>query len=122
MSRVTHFEISADDPVKMRAFYQNVFGWNVTKWEGPIDYWLASTGDPESTGIDGALWPNALTHGTVVTVEVENLDAAVEKVQRHRGEIITEKTTITGIGYQIHCKDIERNIIGIHQTDPNAGE
>ncbi len=41
MPRVVHFEINADDPERAAKFYQNVFGWKIKKWEGPIDYWLA---------------------------------------------------------------------------------
>jgi predicted enzyme related to lactoylglutathione lyase len=36
MPRVQHFEISANDPEKVAAFFENVFGWKVTKWEGPV--------------------------------------------------------------------------------------
>lgn len=33
MPRVQHFEISANDPEKLAAFYEKVFGWKITKWE-----------------------------------------------------------------------------------------
>ena len=55
MKRVVHFEISADDPERAADFYRNVFGWEIAKWEGPIDYWLITTGDEKYPGIDGAL-------------------------------------------------------------------
>jgi predicted enzyme related to lactoylglutathione lyase len=38
MPRVVHFEIAANDPDKAAAFYQEVFGWKITKWEGPQEY------------------------------------------------------------------------------------
>ena len=36
MLRVVHFEIESNDPGKAAAFYQDVFGWKVIKWEGSI--------------------------------------------------------------------------------------
>lgn len=122
MSRVTHFEISADDPEKMVEFYKQVFGWEINKWEGPAEYWLVSTGDPDSPGIDGAIFnPGELFSGTVNTVEVENLDDALERIKQSGGEILTEKNVIPGVGYHTYCKDIEGAIFGIMQSDPQAG-
>src|SRR5262249_26811586 len=40
MPRVIHFEISADDPQRAADFYARVFGWKITKWDGPQPYWL----------------------------------------------------------------------------------
>jgi predicted enzyme related to lactoylglutathione lyase len=37
MSRVIHFEISADDPQRASDFYTRVFGWAFQKWNGPED-------------------------------------------------------------------------------------
>lgn len=42
--RVVHFEISADEPERTVKFYTSVFEWTVNKWEGPMDYWLLTTG------------------------------------------------------------------------------
>ena len=44
MPRVVHFEISADDPERVVNFYKDAFGWNINKWEAPMDYWLVQTG------------------------------------------------------------------------------
>ena len=47
MSRVIHFEIHADNPERAIAFYSGLFGWQFKKWEGPMLYWLITTG-PDS--------------------------------------------------------------------------
>ena len=44
MPRVVHFEITAEDPDRAAGFYSQVFGWELTKWEGPMEYWLITTG------------------------------------------------------------------------------
>ncbi len=45
MPRVVHFEIYADQPERAIKFYQDVFGWNFQKWNGPYDYRLVTTGE-----------------------------------------------------------------------------
>ncbi len=55
MPRVVHFEIHADDPERAVKFYQNVFGWELTKWGGPHEYWVIKTGPDGSLGINGGL-------------------------------------------------------------------
>ena len=37
-------------------FYQTLFGWKFQKWDGPMPYWLISTGEGEP-GINGGLMP-----------------------------------------------------------------
>ena len=55
MARVVHFEIPVDNPDRAVKFYTDVFGWKIEKWEGPIDYWLITTGEENEPGINGAL-------------------------------------------------------------------
>ena len=44
MPRPVHFEIPTDNPDRAIAFYAAVFGWTFQKWEGPMPYWLITTG------------------------------------------------------------------------------
>jgi hypothetical protein len=121
MPRVVHFEISTNDPEKVVVFYKNVFGWNVTKWEGPQEYWLVETGEPEEPGINGGISrPNEVLTGTVNTIGVSDIDAYIEKVKQNGGEIIVEKHAIPGVGYNAYCKDVEGTLFGIHEEDPAA--
>ena len=55
MGRVIHFEIPVDNPDQAVEFYTQVFEWKIETWEGPQEYWLATTGPREEPGIDGAL-------------------------------------------------------------------
>ena len=122
MNRFTHFELATGDLEKTAAFYRDVFGWQIQKWEGPVDYWLVTTGDESTRGINGGLMPaGGDFSGTVNTIEVDDIDAAIAKVQEHGGEIILEKDSIPGIGYQAYFKDNAGIVVGLHQADPNAG-
>ncbi len=123
MPRVVHFEITGNDPEKVADFYRKVFDWKINKWEGPQEYWLVDTGDPSSPGINGGIFkPKEPFIGTVNTVEVSNLDEYVEKVMANRGQVVTDKITIPGVGYLIYCKDVEGVVFGMMQSEPTAGQ
>jgi len=122
MNRFTHFEFATRDFEKTAEFYRAVFGWQVEKWEGPVDYWLVSSGDESTPGINGGLMPaEGDFTGTINTVEVEDIDAFIPKVLAQGGEIIMEKHAIPSVGYQAYFKDNTGIIVGLHQADPNAG-
>ena len=118
MSRVVHFEIPADDPGRAVKFYTKVFGWKINKWEGGMDYWLVTTGDRSTPGIDGAIMQRSEMARTVVnSIDVLSVDDFIRKVTKNGGKVVTPKTPIPGIGYFAYCKDTEGNMFGILQPD-----
>lgn len=119
MGRVVHFELSVDDPERAVAFYTEVFGWTVEKWEGPQDYWLVSTG--EGPGIDGAIMPREEGwQPTVNTIDVEDVDAATERVTAAGGSVVMPKHAIPGVGYFAYCQDAAGITFGMMQSDTSA--
>ena len=121
MGRVVHFEITADDPQRASRFYQDVFGWQVQKYDGPIDYWLATTGQEGEAGIDGAIMPREGTQHTILTIAVDDFDAAIRMVEQAGGKQASEKSNIPGVGDFCYATDSEGNMIGILQPVPPAG-
>src|SRR4051794_34547938 len=93
MGRVVHFEIHAGDPERAANFYRLVFGWSITKWDGPVDYWLVGTGPDNEPGIDGAILQRRgeidglAVIAYVCTIDVTSLDETVEKVAAAGGDI-----------------------------------
>jgi len=121
MSRVVHFELAADDPERAVSFYSNVFGWKVDKWDGPEDYWLATTGDKSEPGIDGAIMRRSEHMPPVVnTIGVSSVDDTVAKITANGGQVVAPKMAIPGVGYLAYCVDTEGNTFGIMQSDPSA--
>ena len=121
MNRFTHFELVTDDYEKTAAFYRDVFGWQVQKWDGPVEYWMVNTGDTSTPGINGGLMKaGGPFTGTVNTLEVEDLDAVLKKVKANGGEIVFDKDLIPGVGYLAYVKDNAGIIIGIMQPLPNS--
>jgi hypothetical protein len=59
--------------------------------------------------------------GTINTVEVEDIDAALQKILANGGEIVLPKDVIPGVGYQAYFTDNTGILMGVHQADANAG-
>ena len=45
MNGFAYFELATGDVEKAAALYRLAFGWQIKKWDGPIDYWLINFGD-----------------------------------------------------------------------------
>jgi predicted enzyme related to lactoylglutathione lyase len=120
MPKIIHFEISADDPARASAFYERVFGWSITKWEGPVDYWLVNTSDPERSSINGAIRQRLSDETTVNTVDVSSIDEFTKRIVDAGGHVVASKSVIPGVGYHAYCADTEGNLFGIMQQDPSA--
>lgn len=116
MSRVVHFEITANEPGKIIDFYRNVFDWEITEWSGPEDYWLVSTGDPDLPGINGGIFkPKEEFSGTVNTIEVIDLEDYLDRVRSNGGEVVTDIMEIESVGRFAYCRDTEGTLFGIMQ-------
>lgn len=126
MPRVVHFEIHASEPARAAEFYKKVFDWEITKWEGPVDYWLVKTGEKEEPGIDGGIMQRQgkidgeAVIAYVCTVDVDSLDKYSDRVISAGGQNVVPKMAVPGVGWLAYFKDTDGNIFGIMQSDPNA--
>ncbi len=121
MARLVHFEMNVKDVQKAISFYEDVFGWRFQKWDGPIDYWLIMTGDEDEPGIDGGLGYEEEGFPKMVnTIDVDDIDGIIKKIESKGGEIVSPKHAVPGVGWLAYFKDSEGVISGIMQNDPNA--
>lgn len=128
MPRPIHFEIHAEDADRAIRFYTDLLGWQFQKWDGPMPYWLVTTGPAEEPGINGGLMkrmgppPGEMNpvNAYVCTVGVTDVDAAVAKATSLGGTIALPKMPVPGIGWLAYVKDTEQNIFGMMQNDPAA--
>ena len=120
--RVVHFEVSAEKPERAAKFYEDVFGWKIVKWEGPVDYWLIMTGKQDELGIDGGLGTRESLGeaGTVNTIDVPSVEEYSRKVEENGGKIVVAEHAIPGVGWIAYFKDPEGNMFGIMQDDSSA--
>lgn len=120
MTRVVHFDVPIDDPDRAGAFYRDALGWQVQRW-GPVEYWVLTTGPGPGPGAEGALIRRAeAPEGVVVYFEVDDVIAAMTRVEEAGGTLVTDRVTIPGVGWSAHVRDTEGNLIGLFQDDPAA--
>jgi uncharacterized protein len=120
MGRVVHFEIHADDPERASDFYRSVFGWEIAKWDGPVDYWLVTSGPETEDGINGAILRRMgsaavegdAVNGFVNTIQVDDIGEAERAIPDAGGEQVLPSQLIEGVGTVGYFKDTEGNIFG----------
>ena len=121
-NRVVHFEIQADDIERAKAFYENVFGWQVPQMmkeeESGMDYWGLVTGPDGTPGINGGLYKRGSDklYTYDCTIQVEDLDKAIEALKQNGGSVRVEKSEIPGVGFFAGCVDTEGNRLGLMQA------
>ncbi len=130
-NRPVHFEIQAQDPARAAKFYTEVFGWEISKWEGsPMEYWMVVTApkDSKEPGINGGLlrrpaqMPPEMcgSNAFVCTMQVENYDQIEKKVLAAGGKVAMPKFALPGMAWQGYYLDTEGNTFGIHEPNTNA--
>lgn len=120
MSKIFHFEIPAEDPERAIKFYESTFGWNIQKWQGPIEYWLVMTGDKSEEGIQGAIMRKTDELGVINTIRVANFDESFQKITTQGGTVVSGKITVPGVGYMAYFKDPDGNLLSIMQEDESV--
>ena len=106
---VVHFEIQAKDTKRQTAFYQGLFGWKIST-NNPMNYGIINTGVEGS--IDGGI---AKGDAPMVTfyVEVDDPQAALDKVAGMGGKVVQPVTDIPGMVTLALFADPEGNVIGL---------
>jgi predicted enzyme related to lactoylglutathione lyase len=125
VGRVVHFEIHCDDVNRAEAFYRDVFGWTIQRWEGPVDYRLIMTGPGDQAGIDGALVErrHPIVGEAVIafvnTIQVDDIAGTEQRVSEAGGRQVVDRHEIPGVGQLSYFKDTEGNIFGAMQSAPD---
>jgi predicted enzyme related to lactoylglutathione lyase len=121
-NRVVHFEIQADDVTRAKNFYEKVFGWNISQMmkaeDGGMDYYGLKTGADGTAGINGGLYQRPADNKLYTfdcTIQVADLDKAIDAVKKNGGTLRSEKMEIPGVGWFIGGTDTEGNRFGLMQ-------
>ena len=121
MPKVVHFEINADEPLRAKKFYEDVFNWKIEKWEGPMEYWTIDAGDEDEEGISGGLQKREEPEDQIFNyIKVSSIDNFSQKIKESGGTLETPKITVPGVGDFYMFKDTEGNKLGIMQEDESA--
>ena len=120
MGKVVHFEIPVDDPDRARRFYADAFGWRFQGY-GDMPYWLTDLGE-EGMGINGALIGRSETHAApVVIINVDDIDDGIAMAVKAGATQVGDKNAVPTMGWSAYVRDPEGNVIGLWQTDDQAG-
>lgn len=120
--RVVHFEIPFDDQERAHAFYAEAFGWTLNPMP-EMAYVLATTGPsdqgpPSEPGfINGGLLARGAPVGApTITLDVEDIDATLAKVEELGGATVTARQTVGDMGFSAYFTDTEGNLMGLWQN------
>ena len=126
MDSVVHFEVAADDLERAKAFYSNVFGWQI--FEMPeVDYTgLITTEVDQQTqmptqpgAINGGMYKRGRAdEPSSITVNVQSIDETLKKIEQAGGSIVDAKAEVPGMGYYAHVRDSEGNLVGLWENLP----
>ena len=130
---IVHFEIPADQPERAAKFYRELFGWEISRYEGSADdregfeYWMVRTvptdaqGQPTRPGVNGGLMRRMMPGQTPVNyIGVANVDEFVRKAERLGAKVLMSKQPVPGMGWFAQLTDPEGNVFAIWQTDAKA--
>ena len=127
--RVVHFEIPADDEERAREFYKSAFGWAITTMP-EMGYSMVMTTPADESGMPAE--PGSINGGMfaregelktpIITVDVEDIDAALEKIGSLGGGTVLPKQAVMDMGFAAYFRDPEGNILGLWQNAAPAGE
>lgn len=82
-----------------------------------MEYWLITTGADGTPGVNGGMSKKSDMPRNVLTIDVPDIDAYVQKIKDNGGEIMMEKMSIPKVGWFATFKDSEGEMMGIMQPD-----
>lgn len=123
MDSIVHFEIPADKVERAQNFYAKAFGWVVNPIPN-MDYTILHTAPSDKDGLPTK--PGAINGGltkrqspvsqTVITVNVADIDAALENIRKLGGSVVQKKRAVGDMGFTAYFKDTEGNVVGLWQN------
>jgi predicted enzyme related to lactoylglutathione lyase len=121
--RVVHFEIPFEDGDRARSFYKEAFDWQIMEMP-EMGYTIVMTGPSSDTGptesgfINGGMLSReqAAHSGSVVVLDVESIEVALERIGELGGSTVVGKTPVGDMGFAAYFKDTEGNVVGLWET------
>lgn len=123
MNKVVHFEIPFENEERAKKFYQDVFGWQISKMP-EMEYNSVTTVEtdqqtmmPKTPGaINGGMVKKDPTGPSpVIVIDVADVDGHLKQIQNAGGKVIMPKIDVGNFGFYARVADTEGNIIGIWQ-------
>lgn len=108
---VVHWEIQSENPGKVQDFFAKMFDWHIDA-NNPMNYGMVDTHTQE--GINGGIGPKPGGANLVTFyVEVDDLQAYLDKAEGLGGKTVMPPTEIPGVVTLALFNDPEGNTIGL---------
>lgn len=128
MNPVVHFELPAEDRNRMSTFYNQAFGWKTQDLgEQMNNYVIATTTESDDKGpkkrgaINGGFYTKSddmPAQFPAVVIAVDDIRAAMTKVNEVGGRVLGEPMQIPGVGQYVAFLDTEGNRLSMLQPAP----
>lgn len=117
MNPVGYFEIPVQDFERAVGFYSTVFGYtfimgNVDNLEMAFFPFDSSKGGITGALVQGDVYKPTI-EGVIIYFNTHSIDAILNKVLQHGGEILYPKTSVGEYGFVAEFKDCEGNRIAL---------
>jgi predicted enzyme related to lactoylglutathione lyase len=120
--RVVHFEMPYEDGARARAFYGELFGWDLQEMP-EMSYTMVSSGPTGDQGptepgfINGGMGQRADGFsGPRVVIDVEDIDSTLAQIEGKGGTVVTPKYPVGPMGWTAYFTDPEGNVVGLWQS------
>jgi uncharacterized protein len=117
---IIHFEIPADNVEKIKAFYEQVFGWTIQQAPGPIEYWIIQTVpvDPKGMllrpGVNGGMYKRQVPDSKPINYfSVESISDFLDKIVKLGGKVTQTKQEVPEVGWIAAAEDPEGNAFAL---------
>jgi uncharacterized protein len=107
---VVHWEIVGKDGQKLQQFYAGLFDWKIDA-NNPFNYGMVDTGG--AGGINGGIGPSQDGPAVRVYIQVDDLQAFLDRAERLGGKTLMPPTEIPGAVTMAMFKDPEGNQVGL---------
>ena len=112
---VVHFEIGAKDYKKAMEFYGKVFDWSYNEPEG-MPYGMVEAQGKDSIGGGICKLEDGQQPYVTFYVQVDDLQAYLDKAEANGGKTVLPPTPIPGIGSCAWLSDPDGNCIGLFKS------
>jgi predicted enzyme related to lactoylglutathione lyase len=118
-----HFEIPFDDAERAHKFYSEAFGWTINEIPD-LNYSFVQTGPTGEDGLPaepgyiggGMVRRAGPTDRPVITIDVDDMDAALKKIEDLGGTVVLGRQGVGDMGWAAYFKDAEGNLMGLWQA------
>ena len=107
---VVHFEVLGKDGKQSQEFYANLFGWHIDA-NNPMSYGIVDT--HAEGGINGGVAASDSTPRVTVYVQVDDINAYLQKVEGMGGKTVIPRTVIPDAVTMALFTDPDGNVIGL---------